>query len=88
MHLCGFKRSDFAAVCAYGFDIPFPVIIISLNNFVEVLRGGMLHYLMFLLQEHVMIAHVSPLARNILEICSHFVILLVSKELGPWKTDF
>jgi len=33
----------------------FPVIIIS-NIFVETLRRGLLHYLMFHLQEHVLIA--------------------------------
>jgi len=67
----------------------FPVIIISLNIFVEVLRGSFLHYLMFHLQEHIAtIAHVSPLARNIFEMCSQFVILLISKELENWKTGF
>jgi len=66
----------------------FTVIIYSLNIFVEVLRGGLLHYLIFHLQEHVVIAIVSPLARNIFEICSQFFILLISKEMEHWKTDF
>ena len=88
--LYGFKRRDFGAVCVRTqmvLTYRFPVIVISFNIFVDVLRS-VFQYQLFHLKEHVMLVHVSPLARRIFEICPQFDMLLISKEMEHWKTDF
>jgi uncharacterized membrane protein len=77
-------------VCAcgqMGLTYRFPVIVISFYIFVGVFRS-VLQYQLFHLKEHIMLVHASPLARRIFEMCSQFVILLISKDMEHWKTDF